>query len=200
LQKTRKNCHPWLLDCRVPSADGLLQAYSPFMFSIFAFFWVTFLVLMQKSLSRVQLNYKIASSYFIIIFLLTNNSFASEFDPCTDIIIDQTTHIAYGAHGAPFDGDITCYQNKQPSLATTKRSFKKGIATGQHFCFDSSGKPKWVLVYLNGKRWKMDVFKNRFNQPKDSNLPTNYRFTACNASDWTQDWCDKANFKDCLAD
>ena len=135
---------------------------------------------------------------FIVLMLFVSNSYASEFDPCTDIVIDQSTHIAYGAYGAPFDGKFTCYRDAKKKKPTIRREFKNGVATGNHFCFDKNGKPKWVIVYLNGKRWKMDLFANRFNQPKNTNLGHNYYFTACDASDWTKDWCAKANFKDCL--
>lgn len=135
---------------------------------------------------------------FILIFIFSNNSIASEFDPCTDIVIDQSTRIAYGAHGAPFDGEFICYRDAKKTKPTIKRKFNNGIAIGQHFCFDDKGIPEWVIVYLNGKRWKMDVFKNRFKKVKDINLPQNYYFTACDASGWTRDWCEKANFKDCL--
>jgi len=152
------------------------------------------------------MNSKMTGRYFIIIlsfiFYSTYSpySIASEFDPCTDIVIDQSNNIAYGAHGAPHDGEFTCYRDTEKTQATIKRQFKNGKATGQHFCFDEKGIPKWVIVYLNGERWKMAVFENRFDKPKNSNLAHNYRFTACDASDWTKDWCSQANFKDCLPD
>jgi len=135
---------------------------------------------------------------FIVLTLFWPTSHASEFDPCTDIVIDQSTHIAYGAYGAPFDGEIVCYRDAKKNKPTIKRRFKNGVAIGQHFCFDKQGKPKWVIVYFNGKRWKMDVFKNRFNKPKNGKLPQNYKFTRCDASNWTKDWCEKANFNNCL--
>ena len=149
------------------------------------------------------MNKKMTGSYFKFIFIITligftPTSFAAEFDPCTDIVIDQSTNIAYGAHGAPFDGEFTCFRDTEKSKPTINRKFKNGIATDKHFCFDEKGIPKWVIVYLNGKRWKMDVFANRFSKPLDINLAQNYNFTACSASDWTKDWCEKANFRDCL--
>lgn len=148
------------------------------------------------------MNSKITKRYFILLVVILFHSeiYASEFDPCTDIVIDQSTNIAYGAYGAPYDGEFTCYRDIKKKLPTIKRKFDNGIATGQHFCFDDKGIPKWVIVYRNGKRWKVDIFAKRYNQPKDTKLPDNYRFTACDASSWTKNWCDNANFKDCLPD
>jgi hypothetical protein len=147
------------------------------------------------------MNSKITGCFFkfILPLLFSSTTHAStEFDPCTDIVIDQSTNIAYGAHGAPFDGKFTCYRDTENKKPTIRREFKNGVATGNHFCFDKNGSPEWVIVYLNGKRWKMDLFANRFTKPKNSNLAHNYSFTACDASEWTKDWCQKADFKDCL--
>ena len=90
----------------------------------------------------------------ILVTILSADSEANEFDYCKDVIIDSVTEEAFGPHGIPYTGEVTCYRNKEKTILKSKRTFNNGKPTGPHICYSVKGDKKHFVSYDNTSRKK----------------------------------------------
>lgn len=104
--------------------------------------------------------------YMLLSFFTISHINASEYDICTDLIIDQTHEIAYGPHGIPYTGKITCYRDKDKNMMKYERAFENGKPIGLHICYTREGKKRSFINYNNTKKTR-GFYLNAYNASRN---------------------------------
>lgn len=114
-----------------------------------------------------------------------------EFDTCSDMIIDQVTEMAFGQHGIPYTGEVTCYRDKEKQILKSKQFYTDGVPVGRHICYTDDGVPLDSISYDNTSRKESGYNATYYREKYGGDIGFGLGFDECVSADLSVCWRDR---------